>query len=443
MLRRLLLRQYRRVYRISNWMQRHFTVTGHVVMTFMIASAVFGVNTQQSTTYQLFVFLAVLLVLAWLNSRFNRLKVKFSRQLPRYAMVGEPFRYRVTLANLTTKHYGRLALGEQLGETFPDPNQIAAHFRLNKRPWFKRVISYRHWLHYVAYLRGGTIAETALPDLQQTPLQVTLQLTPRRRGIMTFTGSFLAKPDALGLFRRLIPLEGRDTCLVLPKSYPIKPLALPGKRKYQPGGISLASSVGNSSEFMSLRDYRQGDPLGTIHWKSLAKHGKLIVKEYEDEYFVRRALVLDTFVGDAPPEQFEAAVSVAASIAVNERQNEALLDFMFAGLETYCFVSGRGVDQLPHLQEILAGIQPSSEGSFERLRQAVLAHAATCSSVVCILMHWDEARQSFIRQLLAHGLPVAVFLLHDGMLVREQCANKPEHFYLLDYHRLGEQLAAL
>jgi hypothetical protein len=98
---------------------------------------------------------------------------------------------------------------------------------------------------------------------------------------------------------------------------------------------------------------------------------------------------------------------------------------------------------LSHLQEILAAVQSSSESSFARLQQAVLARAGLCSSLVCVLMHWDQARQDFIKHLLAHDLPVAVFLLHDGSLTRQRCINKPEHFYLLDYHHLAEQLAAL
>ncbi|MDP1666201.1 MAG: DUF58 domain-containing protein [Methylobacter sp.] len=437
------LRQYRKVYRFDNWMRRHFTFTGHLVVAFMIAAAVFGVNTKQSTTYQLFVFLLALLVFALLNSTFNRLKVTLTRQLPRYGMVGEPLRYSVTLANLTSRTYDRLALCEQLAETLPNSAQLKKFYQLHKQPWFKQGVSFRRWLRYLAYQRGGVIAETALPELAQTPLQVKISFIPTRRGTITFADSYLAKPDLLGLFRRLIELKARQSCLVLPKHYPVKPLALAGKRKYQAGGVSLANSVGNSSEFMSLRDYQRGDPLNSIHWKSFARHGKLIVKEYQDEYFVRRALLLDTFVGDAAAEQFEAAVSVAASIAVNERQNEALLDLMFVGLQTYCFTAGRGVDQIPHLQEILAAVQSSEEDSFARLQLAVLARVGLCSSLVCVLMHWDEARQDFIKQLAAHDLPVAVFLLHDGSLSRQQCANKPEHFYLLDYHHLSEQLAGL
>lgn len=437
------LRQYRKVYRFDNWIRRHFTFTGHLVVTFMIAAAVFGVNTKQSTTYQLFVFLLVLLVFSWLNSAFSRLKVTLTRQLPRYGIVGEPLHYSVTLTNLTNRTYDRLALCEQLAETLPSATQLKSFYRLDKQPWFKQGVSFRRWLRYLAYRRGGVIAETALADLGQTPLQVKISFIPTRRGSITFAESYLAKPDLLGLFRRLIVLKSAQTCLVLPKHYPVKPLTLAGKRKYQAGGVSLANSVGNSSEFMSLRDYQRSDPLNSIHWKSFAKHGKLIVKEYQDEYFVRRALLLDTFVGDAATEQFEAAVSVAASIAVNERQNEALLDLMFVGLQTYCFTSGRGVDQLPHLLEILAAVQSSAEGSFVQLRQAVLARAGLCSNLVCVLMHWDEARQDFIKQLLALDLPVAVFLLHDGSLTEPQCANKPDHFYLLDYHHLAEQLAAL
>jgi uncharacterized protein (DUF58 family) len=436
-------RQYRKVYRFDNWMRRHLTFTGHFVVTFAIAAAVFGVNIRQSTAYQLFMLLFVLLVFSWLNSAFNRLKVTLTRQLPRYGMVGEPLRYSVTLTNLTSRTYDRLALCEELAETLPSVAQLKSFYRLNKQPWFKQGISYRRWLRYLAFQRGGLIAETALPNLAQKPLQIKISFIPTRRGSITFADSYLAKPDLLGLFRRLIILEACQSCLVLPKQYPVKPLGLAGKRKYQAGGVSLANSVGNASEFMSMRDYQRGDPSNSIHWKSFAKHGKLIVKEYQDEYFVRRALLLDTLIGDAAAEQFEAAVSVAASIAVNERQNEALLDLMFVGLQAYCFTTGRGVDHLPHLLEILASVQSSPEGSFAQLQQAVLARAGLCSSLICVLMHWDEPRQDFIKQLHTRDLPVAVFLLHDGSLTREQCANKPEHFYLLDYHHLAEQLAAL
>jgi uncharacterized protein (DUF58 family) len=218
---------------------------------------------------------------------------------------------------------------------------------------------------------------------------------------------------------------------------------LTGRRKYQAGGVSLANSVGDSSEFMSLRDYQQGDPLKRIHWKSFAKHGKLIVKEYQDEYFVRRALLLDTFGGDADAQLFEAAVSVAASLVMSERQNDSLLDLMFVGQQTYCFTTGRGVDHTPHLQEVLASAQASFTDNFSQLQAAVLNRVGECSGFICVLMQWNQARQNLVQQLQAYGLPVAVFLLHDGSLMAEQCANQPELFYLVNYQQLAEELAAI
>ncbi len=443
MWQRFLLRQYRNVYRFDVWLRRHFTQTGYIVITFMVASAVFGVDTRQTNTYQLFVFLLVVVIFSMLCSVFNRLKVTMTRQLPRYGTVGEPLRYSVTITNLTNRVYDRLTLIEPLAETLPNPVQLRQFYALHLQPWFNRSVNFRQWQNYIVYQRGGVIAEMPLPKLSHSPVQISNSFIPVRRGVIYFAPAYVAKPDLFGLFRRLITIDASQSCIVLPKRYAIKPLNMAGRRQYQSGGVSLANSVGNSSEFMSLRDYQQGDPLHSIHWKSYAKHGRLIVKDYQDEYFVRRALVLDTFVGNASRDQFEAAVSVAASLATSEQGHEALLDLLFVGLQSYCFTVGRGVDQLTHLQEILASVQASSETSFILLQQTVLARIALCSSLLCVLMHWDETRQDFIQQLMARGLPVAVFLLHDGSLTLAQCPKQPPHFYLLDYRQLAEQLAGL
>ena len=440
MFQRFLLRQYHKVYRYDNWMRRHFSFNGHLVILIMIAAMVFGVDTKHSTTYQLFVFLLILLLLAIINSFFNRLKVSIKRQLPRYGTVNEQLTYQVTLTNLTKKSYNKLALIERLQDNIPTVEQLKF---FHQHSFFKGSISFKKWRKFLSYQRGGFIEEVALPILTTKKLQIKVSFTPIKRGKLTLDNSYLAIPDTLGLYRRLMLLEDKQSIIILPKRYPIKPLKLTGKHKYQAGGISLANSVGNSSEFMSLRDYQQGDALNSIHWKSYAKHGKLIVKNYQDEYFVRRALLLDTFMGDKAPEQFEAAVSVAASIAMTERQNEALLDLMFVGVETYCFTTGRGIDHLPHLQEILATVDGSSESAFEKLHRAVLNHAGRCSSFVCVFMHWDEARQQLVKQLQANDLPVAVFLLHDGTVKLVDCKGKPTFFYLLDYHNLAAELAAI
>ena len=444
MLARLLLSEYRRVYRLSRWMRVHFTLTGHLFLIVWLIAGIFGVDTRASTTYQLFVFLSIVLIFALSGSLFNRFKGSIKRQLPRYATVGEPLFYTVAVTNHSHKNYRDLDYIEQLAEVFPDYAELSRYYQRQNKPWYKRGISFRLWRSYLGFRRGAYIAEQSLPYLgkQQTE-QIRISCTPLRRGKLSFAGATIAKADLLGLFRRLYFVAEPQTCLVLPRRYPVQSLNLTGKRNYQKGGVSLANSVGDSAEFMALRDYRQGDALNHIHWKALARHDKLIVKEYQDEYFVRRALVLDTAADNLANELFEAAMSVAASLAMSEHNNDALLDLMLVGDEAYRFTTGRGVDHLPHLQEVLAAVQANDARSFKRLQQLVKQYAPQCSSVFCVLLHWDRERQDFIQSLLMQKLPLAVFLIHDGSLTREDVPNKPEHFYLIDAQRIAEDLADL
>ncbi len=199
---------------------------------------------------------------------------------------------------------------------------------------------------------------------------------------------------------------------ILPKRYPLPPLALPGSGAHQPGGVSLAQSVSNSeASFISVREYRPGHPRRRIHWRAWARAGKPIVKEYQDEYFVRHALILDTFAEHSgmaghAGRVFEEAVSVAASFAGSITTQESLLDLMFVGSEAYCFTSGRGIGHSERMLEILASVGPCRDKPFSVLLPLVLEHAPLPSGCICVLLAWDEERKDFIRGIEALGIPL-------------------------------------
>ena len=88
--------------------------------------------------------------------------------------------------------------------------------------------------------------------------------------------SLLARFDYLRNFkcRRFSRYPAPQKVLILPRRYHLPELSFGGTTQYQPGGVSLGSSVGESEEFMSVREYRRGDPLRHIHWKSTGKTGK-------------------------------------------------------------------------------------------------------------------------------------------------------------------------
>jgi uncharacterized protein (DUF58 family) len=204
--------------------------------------------------------------------------------------------------------------------------------------------------------------------------------------------------------------------------------------------VALATNVGSSEEFVALRDYRHGDPLRHIHWRSWAKTGKPIVKEYEDEFFVRHALVLDTFDDEPNSDVLEEAVSVAASFACTILTQESLLDLLFVGNQSYCFTAGRGLAHADQMLEILASVKNCADKKFETLEQLVLNHSTAVSGCICVLQRWDDARKSLVTKLKALGVPLLVLIVvpRGGKITEAS-----EILHVLEVGKIEEGLARL
>ncbi|MFH1731605.1 MAG: DUF58 domain-containing protein, partial [Planctomycetota bacterium] len=137
--------------------------------------------------------------------------------------------------------------------------------------------------------------------------------------------------------------KGHDAgdLLVLPSFFPISNVGVPVGCRYQPGGIALTSNVGESPEYIGSRDYRPGDPYRHLDFRSWARLAKPAVKEFQEEYYCRVALVVDTFVapgrrkGRAGFPELEAAVSLTAAVADALSRGEYIVDVFAAGPELY------------------------------------------------------------------------------------------------------------
>jgi uncharacterized protein (DUF58 family) len=79
------------------------------------------------------------------------------------------------------------------------------------------------------------------------------------------------------------------------------------------GGGAVRSASG---DYTGVRDFRPGDARRAVHWRSSARAGTLIVREFEDVSAPRPTLVVHgADVGTPPDSPFEAVVTAAASIA--------------------------------------------------------------------------------------------------------------------------------
>jgi uncharacterized protein (DUF58 family) len=408
-----LLRAFIRVYRFSQWTRRRFTPAGLALLYVLVAATVFGVDTRRTVAYQLFGLAIGLLAIASLGSLRFRPQLTFERRLPPYVTVGEVFSYRHRVHNRGLRRIARVRLRDELAERFPDP-QTFRHARGARDPqvnWVDRRIGFPRWLELVRRGRGADIEDTDLVDLPAGhSIEITLSATPLRRGVLRFERCRLLRPDPLGLVNASSGVDLPGELVVLPRCYPMPPLTLPGARRLQRGGVALSHDVGDSQEFIQLRDYRPGDPLRHIHWPSFAKAGKPVVKEFQDEYFTRYALVLDTF-GDAGSDvEFEAAVSVAASFVSGLQIYDALLDLVFVEDRAYRLTVGRGLGRTLDLLRELAAVEPCRAHSFDLLAAHVLDHAQALTGCILVLLRMDEQRRRLVQRLRGLGVQLLVLV---------------------------------
>jgi uncharacterized protein (DUF58 family) len=161
----------------------------------------------------------------------------------------------------------------------------------------------------------------------------------------------LADPFGLCELTRSFPTV--DHLTVIPQVVPLPVIRLAGE--YTGTGDSRARSVAvHGEDDAATREYRHGDDLRRVHWRSTARVGELMVRREEQPWESRATVVLDTRTfahrGEGPAASFEWAVSAAASTAVHLRRSGYRLRLV----STSAGGTGRGRPQRGHHIEVLA-----------------------------------------------------------------------------------------
>jgi uncharacterized protein (DUF58 family) len=138
-----------------------------------------------------------------------------------------------------------------------------------------------------------------------------------RRGLYEFPPLALTSRAPFGFFQWKSALSLPTRALVYPEVRPLHSLDLLD-RQVMPEVTRQRSGVGY--EVMGVRPYRPGDSARYIHWRSVARRGELVSKEFADEAQPGLTLVLDLFAHSYPQTDhkhtpFEWMVKAAVSIA--------------------------------------------------------------------------------------------------------------------------------
>jgi len=368
--------EHRFIRRLMDEYNGLFTPVGRMMLWTALAAGIMLGGGIVPPLVLFFAFCASALIVSVLMGWPFRPRVKLSRRLPPPVSAGEKLTYRVMVENV------------------------------GKRPLRQVVVEERGLPPDLKALGEPPVLEVLNPGERA---EVTLQLQCALRGayeLGTLQAASLFPSALVKVPRRL---RTKDRLLVYPRFSALEGFEVPHGRNYQPGGIAVASQVGESSEFFGTRDFRDGDRTRDIHWPSFARTGRLIVKEFQEEYFVRLAMVLDIESRSAKEDKyFEKSLSLAASLADVLARKEYIIDLFAAGPEIFHFQAGRALAHFEHILEILACLDPGNRLNLSALEATLLPEAAQLSAVIFVVMDWEPGRAELVRKLREHGVAVRV-----------------------------------
>lgn len=278
---------------------------------------------------------------------------------------------------------------------------------------------------------------------------LTYRLAAAERGCYRLAGPSSLSCFPFGLTQSCRFHRQEHRLLVYPAFQRLKRLDVPTGQKHQPGGIVLTSQVGESMEFIGNREYRPGDRLRDLHPRSWARVGYPVVKQFQQEFLTRIAILVDTFPPpDSPPHSplapgnpptsrasasafltrildpkhqakayakslLEANLSLAASVADYLARQEYVIDLFAAGPELYHFQAGRSLAYFENILDILACIDPCPTDPIQRLSPMFSRELNQVSSVIVLLLNADDHRRDMVQRILDAGVQCKTILLSD------------------------------
>lgn len=261
----------------------------------------------------------------------------------------------------------------------------------------------------------GGVVVPSLRRGQRT--QVRLGLKCLKRGVYKMHGFRVECDYPFGLLRASRTVVDQRSLTVYPRYEAVGHMALPSGRRHHPGGVAMASNLGESFEFVGDRDYREGDSIRDIDWRATARLSRAIVREYREEYFMRVAVILDTYVADkadpAVHDNFERGVSVAAGVSDYMARQDYLVDLFAAGPNVYHLSAGRSLAYLDQILDILACVEENHGEPFGAMEPHLMENLAQITTVICVLLDWNRPRREFVRKILASGSAVKVIFVRD------------------------------
>ena len=312
------------------------TVRGRAFLAAGVTAIVCAVALDQGMLARVGILLLALTLITVAVLARNRYRLTLVRTVtPQLVAAGQPARVTLTLANDGMAPNGVLLLEDHVP------------YVLGTRPRFVLEGISQGWRHTVGY-----------------------QVRSDVRGRFEIGPMSVRVSDPFGLvelgrtFRTTVPLT------VTPRTVPLPQIPLGGAWTGAGDNRPRAFATG-SAEDVTVREYRRGDDLRRVHWRSSARVGELMVRREEQPWQSRATLFVDNRMqahrGQGVASSLEAAVSAAASIAVHLTHRGFAVRLVTAtGEESGSAWHARGNDLTTGpLLESLAVLAPTARGRLD------------------------------------------------------------------------------
>lgn len=142
-----------------------------------------------------------------------------------------------------------------------------------------------------------------------------------RRGVVAIGPAATMRGDPLGLLRRSTAWTERVDVFVHPITVHLDALGTGRLRDLE--GQTVNELSPSDLAFHALREYEPGDARRHIHWRSSAKVGTLMVRQFLDTRRTHVAVILDADEASySRPDDFELAICIAASLTLRVARDQ-------------------------------------------------------------------------------------------------------------------------
>jgi len=200
----------------------------------------------------------------------------------------------------------------------------------------------------------------------------------QRRGVVKVGPVSVVRGDPLGLFERAHRRDDPVDLFVHPRTIVFDGQSLGFLRDLE--GMPAADLSRDDVSFHALIEYQPGDDLRHVHWKSTARTGTMMLRQYEETRRSHFVIGLSRSSGDySTAEDFELAISAAGSIGLRAIRDSQRVDMRVQGRE---LPAGTG----KQLLDSLSGVENSKprDGGIADLA-GILARTMPLASVVVLV----------------------------------------------------------